>query len=587
MIIIKTSNGTVITPKPGTTAEIERNSPLFSSGNEWAGEASTPINLPYTKEVSTGLGYPFSFYTRRLKKRTDADLWDGTFFRKSGKLITENGSINQNHIEQSELNGYFVFSLSNFYHITKDKSLQELKLDGLRRFNFTTNNPADASNGWWQYIHGTWAGDKDFVCAPIRNELIAGSSDGAYPSWINPVMDDGYLNWQQCLYWNILCPQIKLKYLLTKIFEEHGYSIVFDLGDDQWEKLHLVSLKAFDWTDMHEVSDWPFVEAVPKDVIDVYLNKHLPDKTINDFLIQICNKYGWRPLINDDLKICRLKSFKNIQKGERKDWTKYMSAIADSDHSEDEQIISFKNEIDSGDSAPVQPDFDGKKILGSYYGFVDLPAASGFNEGMLAYTVIENSWWICNSNSTTHTYEWDFYGDNIFNYEPENSNVSIDSTVSTLPVARVLYEQDGFNYGIFPVMKQEGEKEFGYRTLFYYGMVPNQNEDGSYADGFYPHLSSIWRTPSTDIPDGIWSNVYKHDYNDVKRGIIDYWFTEWLDVIKQGETLKLNMNIPRNELLNFEWDDIIILKNIPFLVKSMIEPIPYKNKVEITLRRIG
>jgi len=588
MIRVKTLNGVTLNPSPGASIEIERNSPFFSTGDEWAGERSTPLTFPYSKSNAAELGYPFHYYTKRLKKIIDADLYDGTLYRQRGKLITENCSLNQNHLHKSEIRGYFVFALSNFYQIIKDKKLRSLLLGGKRTFNWTTSDPDDASGGFWQYIHSTWDGDKDFLVAPLINEELGDVEvDGSFAYGINDVFDT-YIEYTHAAFWNSLIPQIKVKYLLEKIFEENGYSVVYDIGDTQWESLFLVSLIPFNWLQTVENPAWPFAENLPKDVIDVYLNEHLPDRTITDFLVQLGNRFGWRFLINDETKVCRVKAVRNIRKGKRKDWTAYSSPSLESDMSNSEIVYGFKNEVDGGDTFPVRGDLKGKTLLPAVYSYTDLPAATGLIYNQIAYTHVDNVYWIVAADDSTEEYYWKVYSDNIFDYEPDGETESINTTMSTLPTIRRQYTVVGGTqkWGYFPLMKQPG-RDFGFRILFYHGIVPNELENGTFSSESYPHLSSLWRVPGP-ADDKVWSNVFVHDYGaDVKRGIIEYWFREWLNVISEGEDIKNTMTLPRNELAKFEWDDIIIIKNIPYLVKSIIEQIPYKNMVEVTLRRIG
>jgi hypothetical protein len=597
MINVLLNSGARISVPENVTMEIERSSPFFSSNDEWVGERSTPITIPYTKNNALSLGYPFNFYTKRIKKIDDADLYDGTVYRQRGKLITESGLIDQNHLERSELRGYFVFALSNFYQTIKDKKLRSLSMGGKRSFNWTTNNPNDNSGGFWQYVHGTWDGAKDFLVAPIRNDdfdeptvidLPIGNDVVIPCDWMNRLGDDRKLNYNLNLFQDTLCPQIHIKYLIEQIFKEHGYTVEFDVGDEQWEKMFMVSLIPFNWVNYSVTNDWPAIAANPKPLIDVYLNEHLPDKTISDFIFHFGNRYGWRFLVNDNLKICRVKSKRNILKGTVKDWTKYMASSFETDSSEAEKVIAFKNEIDGGDSMPLTPEFEGKVKLGDYYSFIDLPAANGVNYGQYAYTFVENSYWIVSKDDNNQTYFWSFFGDNVFNYEPTNATDTISTTVSTLPVSRVIYLNISNTdyFGIFPVMKQRKLTDFGFRTLFYYGMVDDVLANGNAGGGEYPHLTCLHFAPG-DVPDALWSNIYVHDFNNQKRGIIDYWFKDWVDILKQGETIKLMMNLPRQDLFAFEWDNIILLKNIPFLVKGIVEPVPYKNMVEVTLHRIG
>lgn len=598
MIGIELENGKRLNVPERSTLEIERNSPFFSNNDEWAGERSTPITLRYTKENAQSLEHDYHFHSKRYKKVLDANLYDGTIFRQRGKLILEGSSINNNHSQRGEMRGYFVFALSNFYQIIKDKKLKSLILGGKRSYNWTTNNPNDASNGFWQWLHSTWAGNQEVVIAPIRNDSasepltisvpVIGTVITIATDWINKIGTDFKLDYNINLILNSICPQIRVKYIVDKIFEEHGYTVEYEVGDYQWEKLFLTSLIPFNWVNRVELPSWPFFTFQPKSTIDIYLAEHLPNKNITDFLVQLCNRYGWRLLIDDNRKVCRIKAVKTIRKGKRKDWSSYAAAESESDFKEGKKVFAFLNEVDSGDSLPIKGEFGDKTILPSVYRYQDLPTATGLIVNHVAYTYIENTYWIVQQNTDTQTYSWVPFSDNIFSFEPEGKTDTIETTMSTIPVARAVFQTvSGVDrYGIFPVMKQKFNLDFGFRTVFYHGVVPDELANGVTSTGSYPHLSSLWRIPGP-ADDDVWSNVFVQDYNDEKRGIIEYWFKDWINIISEGEDMKFVMRVPRKELMDFQWDDIILIRNIPFLVKSIIEPIPYQNKAEVTLRRIG
>lgn len=599
MINIVLDNGKRLQLPDGANIEIERSSPFFSTGLEWAGERSTTLTIPYSPSNAQALGYPFVYYTKRINKSTAAFLYDGAYVRQKGFIKTENAVLNKNHIAKSELSGFFLFSLSSFFQLIKDKKLRSLSLGGVRTFAHTTFEPYDNSNGFWQYIHGTWQGDKDFLVAPIRNEGIYESDET--PVWLNQINFLGDIDGRKTLDNDTLVPQLRLKYILTQIFEEYGYKVSFDIGDVQWETLFLVSLIPFKWrrfepraiTIPNPPGNYPpgsvlrYIEWFIKDTIEVKLADHLPDRSIADFLINAGNYYGWRYLINDDEKTCIIKSFKQIKKGAKKDWTNFADANTESEFTKEAPVVSFITDVDSNDSKPVKADFDGLILLPAVVSFIDLPSAVAGIFANVCYTHVENSYWQVDYDGAL--YYWKFFSDNIFSYEPENSTESIQSSFSTLPIANVIYRQNiDFTtnyYGLFPIMKQLKNKDFGFRTLLYHGMIQETLANGSDGPEQYAHLSSLWRKPGDPL-DAIWSNVFVHDYNEIKRGVINYWWKEWLSISENTEETKLFIRLPRHELINFKWDDIIIVNQIPHLVKTIVEPCPYKGQVLVTLKRI-
>src|SRR5437764_32194 len=80
--------------------------------------------------------------------------------------------MNYNNIERTTLNGYVLFGISHFFQVIKDKKLRELSLGGIRRFNYTSSNPGDGTNGYWQHFHQTWSDATiPYVFQPVRNDI--------------------------------------------------------------------------------------------------------------------------------------------------------------------------------------------------------------------------------------------------------------------------------------------------------------------------------------------------------------------------------------------------------------------------------
>jgi hypothetical protein len=193
----------------------------------------------------------------------------------------------------------------------------------------------------------------------------------------------------------------------------------------------------------------------------------------------------------------------------------------------------------------------------------------------------------------TNLWEWQLFADNIYNEEPANATDTITTTISTVPVYWSLYRQVGSEkfYGYFPLVQQSKFKSFGYRTLFYYGLVADQKEDWSAGTAQYPLASPLHILPDNTTYE--WSNVYRHPKQgggpyEVDYGIIRYWWQSFLDFfLKPGETVQANIRLPLIDLVNFKWSDQVIIQNILYLVKSIIEPIPYTGFVQATLKRIN
>src|SRR5205085_2292150 len=117
-------------------------------------------------------------------------------------------------------------------------------------------------------------------------------------------------------------------------------------------------------------------------------------------------------------------------------------------------------------------------------------------------------------NADTNKYEWVVYGDNIYNYEPDNATDTISSTISAVPSYMTIHRnQTGPNgeiyYGYYPMIKQEASKSFGYRTTFFHG-IHREMQDKLYLGNLNYPMATPTYDPHEFIASDSWSNVLKH-----------------------------------------------------------------------------
>ncbi|MEP7375541.1 MAG: hypothetical protein ABI675_19505 [Chitinophagaceae bacterium] len=588
-------NGERLDLSPGTTAQLERISP-FLSLDSLAGEYTLPFTFSYTPRNARLLGLPNHFYTRRVKKTIAVRLFDNNNFSYTGDLIIEAAKLNVNDITKSTINGKFVTGVSSFFQPVKKKKLKELVLGGVRTFAWTNNNPASTNLGFWQHIHKTLAGTMDYSFAPIANEKWAGSNEPGTPDWMNKLGTDGNLDFDNN--YNTLAPQVSLKYLLQQVFTEHGWDFDYsEMNDDQWQTLFIPSFYSVTWQKIIQVIADPFFDYAPLNNININLQNHVPpDMLITELLLALRNRYNWGFDFDSSKRVCKMRPLKNLANGARKDWTKYMNPKWDSDFSEDVKIFAFRNEIDSSDALSSKPDLIKITMGDPVLDFEDLPAPVEANFNLVVYCWKQNQYFQNRYNEDDQVYEWAIYADNIYDYEPTGNNEDIATVASTMPMYKREYRNIGVPYyGLFPLCEQEGnwdgkEGDFvswGLRLLFHRGLVWEANAGGTMGLIKYPYLTSSCFTITQDEADLVWSNVYRQEFEGVDKGILNYWWKDTLKYLEQSDVITGILNLPRQELLNFSWSDVILLRNIPHIVQKFTEVIPYNKTVETELRRIG
>jgi hypothetical protein len=589
-------NGEFLDLAPATTAQLERKSPFFNT-EDLAEEYSLPFTFPYTPKNARLLGLQNHFYTRRLKAKIAARLFDNNNFSYTGDLMLTAAKLHTNDIARSTITGFYVTGASSFFQQIKDKKLKELQLGGVRNFAWTDNDPDSPFIGFWQHIHKTLDGSMEYSFAPIRNSMWSGSDEAGTPDFMNRM--DNFANLDFENNYNTLAPQVSLKYLLTKICEEHGWDFDYSrMPETSWQTLFLPSFYAVTWQKIIQTGGPPFFAYSPLPNISINLQNHVPPEVyIQNFIIMLRNRYNWGFNFDATKKVVEMFALKDLADGVKKDWTAYMTVDWDSDFSEDKKIFSFKNDIDSNDALSASPDFTKITVTAPVESFEDIPAAAEANFNQVYFVWKENKYYQCRYDDNAHQYFWDVFADGIYNYEPAGNNSSFETEASTMPVYKTLYRSNGVTdyYALFPLCEQEGNwegkagdfKPWGVRLLFHRGLVFEANPLGNIGTEKYPYLTSIIFTITQTEPDLEWSNVWIHRCDDIEKGIINYWFKPTLKYLEQSEVASGILLLPRTELVNYKWSDVILLKNIPHVGQKLTEIIPYGGTVKAELRRIG
>lgn len=577
-------NGSFLKLAKGSAIEIEKNSPLFMLDTVLA-EYSMPITILYDQANVELLGDVFFDHGIKAKIKLQVNIFDaGTFKTAAVLIIDKNIFVHQVH-GRGNVQGYLLTGISDFFATIKNKKLSSLMLGGIRRFNFTSWDPFDSSDGWWQHFHQSWDNSLDFIMVPHRND--GWLDHPGYDGWINQ-MGYGYLGGLpqfepgkvEALTWPVLFP--RLKYVLQQLFIENGWSIDFSgINDTNWERLFLYNTKPIQTT---QTTDG--LTPFPINIINFQISDFIsPEILCTEFLLAICNRYGWAPLCDSDTKTCRLLALKEASKGAVKDFTAYAAGTTNTDFSGDVRVFDFTNQLPANDPYPTAPDFTNFVRQAPVLSLNLLPDPTIDFDTSLFFVFNENAWYYVNIDDAGTRY-WEKKYDNIFDQKNEGATDTFDTMCSTLPMQKALYRETITGdkwYGYFPISKQPRNKQWGLRTLYYHGMAQEITESGAAGPMLYPLCSSIAVIPVGTIV-APWSNVFEHTAPDgTAYGLIDYWWKKWLQLLKVSNIVEMVLNLPIYELAQLQWDDIINIKNQPYLLKKYIQPHPYKGSITATL----
>ena len=568
----------------GSQVEIEKSSPLFLIDTVLA-EYTMPITLSYDEHNAKILGEVFFEYGIKQKQKIEVILYDSSTIIGTATMIIDKSLTNNQNRSRGNVQGYFLTGASEFFTKIKNKKLNSLFFGGSQSFNFTTWDAFDSSDGFWQHVHATWDGSYNYVMVPHRND---GWIDGEFfDGWVNQ-LGYGYLagipqfapGQVEATSWVVLWP--KLKFVLEQLFTENGWKLdTTGIGDADWQKLFLYNPTPIRTTRADDVAT-----VVPALQISISVSDMIsPEVYCSDFLLWVCKRYGWAPIFEPDTKTCRIISLKSSGAGVVKDFTKYAPATADNDFSAEPRIFAFTNQLPENDNYLQSPDFTNYTIQPPVASFNVLPTPSVNFDTSLIFCYLENAWYKIEVNDVGDRI-WIKHADNVYNEEPKDYTDEIPTGLSTMPTQLSEYRETVAGvkyYGYFPICNQPRNKEWGLRAIFFHGMVLEQNAAGGAGSMTYPHASPVAQLPDGSSA-GDWSNVYKHSDGTTEDGIIKFWWEEWLRYIQVPQQVEQELHLPLHELAQLKWDDIINIRNQPFLIKSYIQPIPYNGMIKSTLQ---
>jgi len=601
--------------------ELEANSPLFLVDNVLA-EYSTPITIVYTNKNVRLLGPLFFSLSVKKKAKFAVEILKGNTYRCNATLVIESAAINSSP-RNNNASGYLLTGLSSFFSEINGKRLQDLELGEFTK-PFTTAAPYDNSAGYWQAFQESWQGLMEFIVAPVRNDNIYNDT-GSPTTFMNPIGrivtgEEPERTWGQPSnpfggYYNTnynnsnegngftysdfntlaapfapVFPMLFLKAAFTRIFTACGWSLDSSLIEADWSKLVVFSNFKVDTYVFPQGGQYGIPHG-SKATISFKYSDLLPKNTaVSSFILAICKRYGWVPLMETGTKICQLFPLKNIEEGALKDWTRYAEQQYSSDFSEDEKLYSFKNNFTGNDSLTSEQDISQLEqsiIVNSKF---ELPPAADIYDNSAVFCVLENTFYgiIVNENNVR---AWAPVKDNIYSDDKENATGTVETDCTTLATTWSQYTGGGVSaaikyYGLFPYCAQPFSLEGGIRTLFYHGLVQESLADGTPGQTTYPFMSATRSLQDGSKSTG-WSNVFKAPETDGKEyGIEEYWYKKWLQYMQYAEVKTQVFNLPLTELANYRWTDRILINNIPHLIVSFIEKLAQNNFIQAKIKRL-
>jgi len=567
---------------PNQSIELERLNPLFNTESIIA-EYSTPITIVASEKNIRLLGPEvFLDLNYKSKKKFDVGFYDNNTFTYNSLLVLDKSISNRLVPGKGTATGFLLIGTSKFYNNLKDRKACDLDYDSSNRiFDFTTWNGTDTSGGYWQIFHSSWANTMDFVVAPFYNE------------WSNLEVINK-LNTTQLYQFGYIAIQPRVKYVMQKLVEENGWSFdSSEMNGTDWERLFLFNPKTIEYFD---ITTDPFnpssITLTEKSRIQIFLGRCIsPELTCADLFFELCKHYGWAALIdhhNQHVKLLPLKKHNN--NSIQKDFTQYASQSVSNEFTDSKKIFAFKNAFPSNENLSSF-NKDDYQIAPPVLTYTALPTAAAPYDNHIVFVYAENKYYTIDLDGNNNRI-WVPIGDNIYDAETPDNTETVESKVTTLAMYRKVNRSivDGTNitdyYQFLPTCEVNPTKDWGIRTLLYLGMAYEEEADGTPTSNQYPQLSSIrCLHDGTDV--AMFSNVFNHvnPNTNIDLGIIPYWFKKWTDVAAVSEVNEQKIYLPLHLLREILWNDLVCLFNIPYFIRSYIEPRPYLGYIQAKLQR--
>ena len=598
MLSFKVGNDHIFLPE-GTSVNFERFSPFLGT-EEVQAERTLPGKIYYSDANYRILSHLGNFYKGNRLLVVDADLYDGGNFRHSGSLIIQKHRSNTNRVQDTVWDFVFSINSASFYQKIQNLRLSELDMGGVRSFPWTTSNPSDGSNGFWQHIHAARTPRAfPYTFYPIYNPGWVNEQDrkstfgleGFYGDFMNRLnssnnFDFGSGTAFRCDNIYSIVPCIYLSFILECIASQAGYTLSGEiLSDPGYLKITIPGHRGIDWVSARKKGSTSlvFTNPVQFDLADFVS----PSITVESFLINLKNRLGWRFSFDSTSREINVTAQKQTFANPSIDWTRFVDADYAAEFKTGATVYSLINNIDANDTYPKSADISKINLIGSLASADLLPNPDATDENVVYYCFREDSYYINSFYDTTDSYRWEVVSHNVGSFRRDGQTNELTSSISSMPT--VLGElRPGGAWGLFPAGDYQGNhirlrnsyNDLGIRLLFYHGMHTDSNGN------LYPYASSHSSNYAGQHDLTPWSLNYKREFGSVNNGTYDYWFKDWLNIFQEDDVREFTMNLPIHLLLNLKWEDVIRIKGVEFLPIKINQPFPYRGKVAITFKKI-
>lgn len=579
----------------GTQLSLEQVNRILDLGDAWEGEYSLPITLPLTDKNLTLLQLPQHHATPKNTAGIVADLEiDGIAYAR-GYVKLEKQRGHYNFPLRGSISVYYTFKLGAFWQLIKDKTLRNINYGDPPSFVWKGFNVSGPNTGFIGHVTSVMNESDpevyNYVFAPVLNNAGLTNQDSAdtiinccapigstvIPTRFTPDVNSGTAK----VYYNQYSPFPYIKFILERMAKTFKWNIVGDpannpLEDPIFRRMVYIHAGAIGYNlnagvDAATMS-WDFAEMLPK-------------LGLGNFIKSLANKLGWWFDFDDQNRVIRISYRKQwLTTRVKKDFTGKTTAVYES------SITSGKVYRLQQANAAVKLDFDYLEYQGSIENQYSLPAASTAIINHCYLIKSENAYYSCVLNSSGNP-EWQKSGDNVFDYTPTDSTDTISTGVmlpgsAFLPLRNTSLTELPVKMIIPNVSLTSDDTE---ASSFYLGIYWGLQQTINNAAGTNYNFPMISTAPYA--PDGTKIGDYSLSYEfdagaNVELGIYELFWKKFLAFILQKETITVDMLFDVNDVLNFQYQDTILIRNSEYLVSKISFRLPLKFMATAELIRV-
>jgi hypothetical protein len=577
--------------EPGTVLDMEGLTPIFDEDLS-TGEFSLPLEITWTDRNRRLFGFGERLENfNRSTKTFRCDVFDDMF----PELINAQLTILERSGNYSYTRGKFSTTISGtqglFGSMIRDKKMTELHLggeitwSGMDSRHFATD-VMKGNQPQYSYI--------SFAPLAILDFIDSGRTDFTSEFLIRDTVNDlvvtgsGANNWEfgrrlplltgvvatpgtagYCNYWTV--PFFKLRFVLLKIFEEHGF-----LASGEF-------LESVDFEDLVVDNNFGIEDYAISIQTDfnrkIVPSNHMPDMLISDFLKGIFDLFSIYPVFINSNEV-KLK----YRKGDFRD----KQILNINKICSDQFTSTYENVEQEKRGYQLQYNWDGDGLQGErvkdnsgkiLVATVATAAALGtlsvgftLTTDHIAYVEADNLFYVL-ADATTTPMKWDVYGEKLQDYIVGDGERTIPCGISTLCTHAVLNATTGLtekkNY---LAKKQRGsyknyagalvKSSFGLRIFYIKKRTFGTNV---YPVSFYHNRDS---SNSIILP---YSLSWHGDY-----GLAKNFHLEWQNLRERGELVKTEIAVDKKVLTDLNKHNMVERDNVIYLPHKIERSIPLK-----------